>query len=224
MSTTRKVAREAEREANHATTHLLMGMITVVGCYITTVLAPNFGFIEVLEVGLAYVSLFFIILTLLIGPLKLWRYRRVPLNLDSRRDIGSWAALTSVVHVTLILWGRNFGGSLAYFFGQFTWFGVVNYLGLFATIIMLGLLLISNDWCLRRLRGPRWKALQRLNYLLFVLVVVHTFGFENIWARGWGIASAVIALTAVTLIAQMLGFAIYRRRQQRVRSSDSTLL
>jgi methionine sulfoxide reductase heme-binding subunit len=217
MATTRKVIREAEREANRATTHLLMGIITVAGCYITALLAPNFRFFEVLEVGLAYVSLFFIILTLLIGPLKLAQYRRVPLNLDSRRDIGMWAAATSVVHVTLILWGRNFGGSIAYFFGQFTWFGLVNYLGLFASIIMLGLLLISNDWCLRRLRGPRWKALQRFNYLLFVLVVVHTFGFENIWARGWGIASVVIALTAITLLAQMIGFAVYRLRQQRVK-------
>ena len=217
MASTRKVIREAEREANRATTHLLMGIITVAGCYITALLAPNFRFFEVLEVGLAYVSLLFIILTLLIGPLKLAQYRRVPLNLDSRRDIGMWAAATSVVHVTLILWGRNFGGSLAYFFGQFTWFGLVNYLGLFASIIMLGLLLISNDWCLRRLRGPRWKALQRLNYLLFVLVVIHTFGFENIWARGWGIASVVIALTALTLLAQMIGFAIYRLRQQRVK-------
>ncbi len=217
MATTRKVIREAKREANRATTHLLMGIITVAGCYITALLAPNFRFFEVLEVGLAYVSLLFIILTLLIGPLKLAQYRRVPLNLDSRRDIGMWAAATSVVHVALILWGRNFGGNLAYFFGQFTWFGLVNYLGLFASIIMLGLLLISNDWCLRRLRGPRWKALQRLNYILFVLVVIHTLGFENIWVRGWGIASVVIALTALTLIAQMIGFIVYCLRQQRVK-------
>jgi methionine sulfoxide reductase heme-binding subunit len=214
MATTKRVIREAERESSRATTHLLMGIITVVSCYITALLAPNFDLIRVLTVGLAYVSLIFIALTLLIGPLKLWQYRRIPLNLDSRRDIGAWAALTSVAHVALILWGRNFGGSLAYFFGQFTWFGVVNYLGLFAAIIMLGLLLISNDWFLRRLHRRRWKALQRFNYLLFALTVAHTFGFEYFWRRGWGIVSVVIALTLITLVAQTIGFAVYRWRRR----------
>ncbi|PZR99042.1 MAG: hypothetical protein DLM69_07810 [Candidatus Chloroheliales bacterium] len=213
MATSRRVIREAERESSRATIHLLMGIITVVGCYITALLAPNFDLTRVLTVGLAYVSLIFIALTLLIGPLRLWQYRRIPLNLDSRRDIGSWAALTSVVHVTLVFWGRNFGGSIAYFFGQFTWFGAVNYLGLFAAIIILGLLLISNDIALRRLRGPRWKALQRFNYLLFAVAVAHTFGFEYFMQRGWGITGLVIALTLVILVAQAIGFAIYRWRR-----------
>lgn len=214
MAISNRLNRAAMRQASRSTTHLVLGIITMLGVGLAALAAPNFDLRDLLIIGLAYVSLLFTVVTLLIGPLYMWRRGRVPTNLDIRRDVGIWAAATSIVHVALVFWGRDLGLSIRYFLGQVSLFGLVNWLGLIATVIMLALLFTSNDLMLRKLRGGKWKLLQRFNYLLLLVAVLHTFGEEYVWRRGWGIVSLVIALTLITFAAQAVGFIIYRRRQR----------
>jgi sulfoxide reductase heme-binding subunit YedZ len=156
--------------------------------------------VRVLTVGLGYVGLLFIIFTLLVGPYKLLWQRRNPVNINLRRDIGIWAGLTGAAHVVVGFQVHQRGRILRYFFnkdGEFltNLFGASNVAGLFATLLIILLLLLSNDISLKQLKGPRWKFLQRFNYVLFVLVVAHTFGYQMEINREAVATYAVIGLT-----------------------------
>jgi methionine sulfoxide reductase heme-binding subunit len=54
-------------------------------------------------------------------------------------------------------------------------FGLANYTGLAATLLLVFLVALSNDFSLKRLSAPWWKRLQRWNNALFALVLVHGF-------------------------------------------------
>ena len=52
-------------------------------------------------------------------------------------------------------------------------FGLANYTGLVSALFIILLLIISNDYMLRKLKPGVWKNIQRLAYLLFVFAIVH---------------------------------------------------
>lgn len=70
-----------------------------------------------------------------------------------------------------------------------------------------------NDLSLKWLRGPLWKWFQRLNYVLIVLALVHTVGYQVVVEREEVMTLSVFGLTAVTVLAQMMGVAIAMRRR-----------
>jgi sulfoxide reductase heme-binding subunit YedZ len=190
--------------------HLLLAGVTALGCYATHRIQPLFPWVLTLTIALGYLALLFLAISLLLGPLGLRRRGRNPVNLHLRRDVGIWAGLTGVVHVVLGLQIHAGGQILRYFFGPdggllLNLFGLSNDLGAAATVILLALLALSNDWALRRLRGPRWKAVQRLNYVLFPLVIGHTLGYQIVVARehimGWVVGGVI----AVVLLGQLWG-------------------
>jgi sulfoxide reductase heme-binding subunit YedZ len=91
-------------------------------------------------------------------------------------------------------------------------FGFANYTGSIATIILLLLFVTSNDYALRRLGTPRWKQLQRWNYVLFLFALLHTIAYQTMEKlRVTFVATAAICV-AITLFLQLLGF--QRRRAQ----------
>jgi sulfoxide reductase heme-binding subunit YedZ len=75
-----------------------------------------------------------------------------------------------------------------------------NFTGLFAALILLALLVTSNDASLRKLGLPGWKSLQRWNYACFALTVFHTFGYligiESLEAAAIITASLCVMITA----------------------------
>lgn len=73
--------------------------------------------------------------------------------------------ITSVVHFFVAEDGRALTNS----------FGLGNWTGLAATVIVLALLATSSDAALRTLKARPWKRLQRLSYALFALVILHAF-------------------------------------------------
>src|SRR5690349_8275973 len=163
---------------NRPLVHLALGSGTLCVCGVALLTFPGAP-IHVLTIILGYLALALLAATLAIGPLALGRRRRNPVNIALRRDAGLWARLTGLPHALLGLQVRMGGQVLLYFFQQrggryvplLNLFGVSNDLGLAAALILLGLLLLSNDLTLRTLQGPRWKWLQRANYLLFLLTV-----------------------------------------------------
>jgi DMSO/TMAO reductase YedYZ heme-binding membrane subunit len=82
-------------------------------------------------------------------------------------------------------------------------------------VIVVGLLVISTDRYVRELKATSWKNLQRLNYTLFALVVVHAI-FYGALRR---ITSPFTLLLIVTVIAvfagQAVGIWLWRRRYSR---------
>jgi sulfoxide reductase heme-binding subunit YedZ len=173
------------------------------------------------SIGTGYVGLWLILATLVIGPLKLLKVRKNPVNLNSRRDIGIWAGITSLAHVVFsIALQFSWGGSLMGFFfyqdgtPKFNLFGVSNGFGLVGALVVLFLLILSNNYFLKRLKGKNWKKLQRFNYLLFVVALVHTITQQVNVGRNPLLTFGVIALATGVVAAQSIGFVIYRRRSE----------
>jgi sulfoxide reductase heme-binding subunit YedZ len=169
-----------------------------------------------------YVALGFLGLTLLIGPANLLLRRRNPVSSYLTRDVGMWAAIVSVVHVVagLFVHGPPVAVGeriLRYFFAPdgtplTDSFGLGNWTGLAATVIVVGLLAISNNFALRRLKARRWKNLQRINYALFGLVIAHAI-FYGALLRGTSPSTLLLGLIViVVLIGQAVGVRLWRQR------------
>jgi DMSO/TMAO reductase YedYZ heme-binding membrane subunit len=163
-----------------------------------------------------YVATGLLALTLLIGPGKLLLRRRNPVSDYLTRDVGTWAAITSVVHV---LFGLEVHASITNPIPMFEpWtksFGLANWTGLAATVIVVGLLAISSDFALRKLKARTWKNLQRLNYVLIALVIVHAF-FYGVLLRTDSPYTLLLLLSIIAVIVgQAVGVWLWRRRHAR---------
>ncbi len=203
-------------------THLAMAWFTAGGCYLAYLYRPFANAGAILTLGLAYVSLLQMVITLAIGPLQLLYQRRNPVNIMLRRDIGIWAGITGCLHVFFGLQIHAGGDILSYFLrsdGTIMWnlFGQANYLGLAATIILVLLTVISNDFSLRRMKGKAWKWLQRTNYLLAPLVFLHALWYHDVARREQVFTYAVYALIVFTLFIQVIGIYLYRAQSHRRR-------
>jgi sulfoxide reductase heme-binding subunit YedZ len=176
-----------------------------------------------LTTATGYVATGLLALTLVIGPANLLLRRRNPVSSYLRRDVGAWTAVFSVVHVILGLQVHGSGqisGFLGYFFAsdgtlQLNSFGLGNWTGLAATLIVLGLLAISSDLALRKLKAGRWKWLQRLNYALFALVVAHAF-FYGALLRLTSPFTLLLGLSVIAVfVGQAAGVWLWKRRSGR---------
>jgi sulfoxide reductase heme-binding subunit YedZ len=176
-----------------------------------------------LTVATGYLATGLLVLTLLIGPLNLLLRRRTPISSYVRRDVGAWTAVFSVIHM---VFGFQVEGSLrindmlGYFFAPggtplLDSFGLGNWTGLAAVVIVVGLLAISSDFALRKLKAGPWKALQRLNYALFALVFAHAF-FYGALLRTMSPFTFLLAISVVTaFVGQIVGIWLWRRRYSR---------
>jgi sulfoxide reductase heme-binding subunit YedZ len=85
-------------------------------------------------------------------------------------------------------------------------FGISNSTGLLAVLIIVLLLATSNDFSLRALKRARWKSLQRWSYVAFVLVGIHTLGYQvGIEKQDWRFVSLGVVAIAVATTFQLLG-------------------
>lgn len=173
-----------------------------------------------ISIATAYVSLLLLAVTLVIGPVKAFRRERVAVSTDLRRDVGIWTAIVGFAHVAAGLFVHLGGRPWLYFLEpaeergaglqglplRLDLFGMANDVGLAATLVLGLLLMLSNDLAIRRLGRRRWKSLQRLNYGLFALVVLHAAEYQ-VLERRTGILVAALALTGMVVIAfQIAGF------------------
>lgn len=155
--------------------------------------------------------------TLLIGPANLLLRRRNPVNNYLRRDVGTWTAMFSLLHVIVAFQGRSNSafGFVDYFFADgmplTSSFGVGNWTGLAATVVVVGLLVISTDRYLRELKARRWKDLQRLNYTLFVLVVVHAASYGALRRTTSPFTLVLIVTVILVFVGQAIGVWLWRR-------------
>jgi sulfoxide reductase heme-binding subunit YedZ len=179
-------------------------------------------FMSQFTVATGYVAFGLLGLTLLVGPVSLLLRRRNPVSSYLRRDVGTWTAVASVVHVILAFQAHSGGGIfrlLDFFVADgrplTNSFGLGNWTGLAALVIVVGLLAISTDGSLRELRARRWKSLQRLNYTLFALVVVHAFSYGALLRMTSPHSLLLIFTVIAVLLGQAVGIWLWRRRHAR---------
>ena len=171
-----------------------------------------------------YVATVLVALTLLIGPANLLLRRRRPISNYLARDVGTWAAVFSVVHV---FYGVEVHSSITDPLPMFLRdgspltisFGLANWTGLAATVIVVGLLAISSDFALRKLKARTWKNIQRLNYALFALVIAHAY-FYGALVRLESPFTPLLAFSVIAVfVGQAVGVWLWRRRYARTRDT-----
>jgi sulfoxide reductase heme-binding subunit YedZ len=174
----------------------------------------------------AYPALVLLVITLMIGPWNLIAGRRMPVSSDWRRDVGIWAGVLTVIQVVV---GQNVhlrGRPWLYYLYdshakgppglRHDVFGFNNFTGLAGVLIVLLLLVTSNDWSLRWLGTPRWKQLQRMNYACFALSAAHAVGYQVMEKQKTGFMVTVGLCIAATCVLQGTGY-LLRRRRGRIR-------
>jgi sulfoxide reductase heme-binding subunit YedZ len=203
--------------------HVPLALASAVGLLVLIGLSPSHGMFSISQLAspTGDVALVLLAFTLLIGPANLLLRRRNPINSYLRRDVGTWTAILSVVHVIVGFQGHSGGvfGFVDYFVADgrplINSFGLGNWTGLAATVIVVGLLVISTDRSLRDLRAKGWKDLQRLNYALFALVVMHAV-FYGALRRMTSPFTALLLFTVIAVVlGQAVGIWLWRRRRSR---------
>jgi sulfoxide reductase heme-binding subunit YedZ len=140
-----------------------------------------------------------------------------------------WAAIVSVIHVIAGFFVHGPPAPLGerilfYFFAPdgrplTNTFGWANWTGLAATIIVVGLLVISNNVALRKLKARKWKNLQRLNYALFALVIAHAIYYGAL-LRIRSISTLLLGIIVIlVLVGQAVGIRLWQRRHSRAATS-----
>ncbi len=179
--------------------------------------------------ALADTTLVLLAATLVYGPLRTWRGAlRVP-HLPWRRTLALTAASTAMAHVVIGLgvhgevlrpWRSliderpSLNNPIPFIGG---WLGWAN-AGGFATLLVLAPLVItSNRVALVRLRPRRWKAIQRLSYVVLVLVTAHFVFYQQVEQRLIGHRVLTLSVPLVVATAQLAGWLTVRRNQRRSR-------
>lgn len=167
------------------------------------------------------VALVLLAVTLLVGPANLLLRRANPVNSYLRRDIGAWTAIWSLVHVVVGFQGHIGGafGFVDYFVADgrplTSSFGMGNWTGLGATVIVVLLLVLSSNRYLGELKARRWKDLQRLNYALFGLVVLHAVYYGALRRMTSPFTLLLVVTVVAVLVGQAVGIWLWRRRNAR---------
>jgi sulfoxide reductase heme-binding subunit YedZ len=176
-------------------------------------------FISNISISTAYPGLALLAATLVVTPLQKMLRRSNPVSTDFRRDLGFWAAMVSLVHVVFGLqvhlrgrmWLLFLKQDLEFPFIRFDLFGAANYTGLITALILIVLFATSNDWSLKKLGLKRWKRLQRWNYVLFAVVVLHGILYQVVEKRIPPYIYLFAGIVAIVVIIRVVGF-LYRKR------------
>jgi sulfoxide reductase heme-binding subunit YedZ len=188
--------------------------------------APSIDFVARCSFSSAYPAITLLTGTLMVAPINALRANRQPVSSDFRRDLGIWAAIWSVAHTLLGLQVHLRGRMLEYFLQadnkpllsriRSDIFGAANYSGLLATLLVVTLAAISNDWSLRRMGPARWKRVQRLNYLLFAVVIIHAILYQVVEKRSLPFAVTIGLLASAAIILQIARALFGVRARERV--------
>jgi sulfoxide reductase heme-binding subunit YedZ len=210
--------------------HLVMTIVTCIVLLIFINLVQSEDIIFRWSMATAYTGLIFLAATLFTGPINILRNRVNPISTDLRRDIGIWSALICFVHVVVGLQVHFRGKMLLYFFkeiGQenhlvlrFGQFGFANHTGLIATLIIILLFALSNDFSLRKLKPDRWKIVQRLNYIAFVLIIAHGMLYQIIEKRKLPYIILFSTILILIFIIQLSGFLKKVSKKRNVNKTD----
>ena len=209
--------------------HMPLFLATCASVFLLYRAHPIPDLISRLSFATAYPALILISVTLVIGPLKLFSRTRVPVSIDLRRDVGIWAAVTGIFHAVIGQFVHMRPRPWLYYVYddwpkkhlvpvRYDPFGLANYTGLFAVLILLLLLSTSNDASLRKFRTPGWKKLQRWNYAGFGLIAIHAFLYQALERQAFPFVATAILAVGLTLVVQYRGYLLRRAAKPEFRT------
>lgn len=141
-----------------------------------------------LRKGFGSLAEYMLLLILFLSPLsKIFRARLLLQMMGLRREFGILMGCLAIVHgVTYFLDPVTFSLNIEpYLNTRFFSMPPLFYFGILSLILVLPLLLTSNNFSLRFLGGERWKTLHRLVYVILFTVLLHIFFIRGV-RRGFG--------------------------------------
>lgn len=224
--------RESQRRADaRARRHFTLFLLVIGGVSIVVFAVPAENTIDRVSILTAWQFMWLLAVVLLIGPLRLLRTGRVRANMYLRRDLGIWAGITGLMHLfagtgesmtpAYVVEYVNYAGGEG---GErlreqlFTWSTIV---GLVIGVLVLLLVMLSNDAAIRRLGVRWWKGLHRTSYAVFALTAGHAFAFQVLESRESWLMVTTGALVCVVVAIQFAGIIVQRRRRRRRRKRRS---
>jgi len=168
-----------------------------------------------------YIAIVLLSLTLIIGTLNILLKRNNPTSTYFRRDIGIFGGILTLVHSVFGLFAHMRGKMWQYFLIETEYgytirlddFGIANYTGVISTIFIIVLILISNDYSLKKIKIKRWKNIQRLSYIMFIFAIVHVIYYRVILEKLDLVYYTYLMMTVIVLIFQIIGFSLRMKRK-----------
>ena len=180
------------------------------------------SFIRQATFATGYWALGLLAVTLLIGPVNLMLGRRNPVSTYLRRDVGVWTTVFCIVHVVLgfdVHGSGRIADSVRYFVVDgrplVSGFGLGNWTGLAGLVIAVLLLVLSTDSAMREIKAGTWKELQRLNYTLFGLVILHAVFYGALVRLNSPFTLFGLITVGAVVVGQVVGVWLWRRRYVR---------
>jgi sulfoxide reductase heme-binding subunit YedZ len=125
--------------------------------------------IEALTRATGWWSLVFLLITLLVTPLR--RVLQWPWLLRMRRTLGLSAFFYALAHFITFIWFDHWFDWVAMFSDVIKRPFIT--MGFSAFVVLLPLALTSNNYMTRKLGAQRWQRLHRLAYLAPAIAVIH---------------------------------------------------
>lgn len=195
--------------------HFLLAVACLVVLVAAWGVGESDGALDRVSLVSAYLFLALISVVLLIGPLRAVQTGRTLGNHMVRRDVAIWAAFTGLVHLVagvaqsmtpqyleVFVTHAAVPPSAAMREAYFFWSAIVGFV---VGILLVILLLLSNNWSLTLIGQRWWKRLHRLSYIVFALTFVHGLGFQILESRSWIGYVLVVTIMLVVCIAQVRG-------------------
>jgi len=207
---------------NRLKTHyLLMTALTAISTFVFYLFWKDRDAITFIADVAGYISIFLLVLSLVLGPINLLLKRKNPVSTYLRRDIGIFGGLLAVIHSVTGLFVHLRGKMWQYFLVETNHgysinlenFGIANFTGAIAALLIILLIIISNDYSLRKLKAGRWKNLQRLSYLMFSLVLLHSILYSIALKHISYIFYLYIPVILAALIFQLIGIKLKLQKQ-----------
>lgn len=208
------------------TTHFPYLVLGVATAYLFATIVEARDTIQMLSLTTAYVSFLFFAAALIVAPVRMMLGQSIGVSNGLRRNFGIWAGVFAIAHVVAGL-GVHFDGKIWLYFVyppeanklipfRYGPFGLTNYLGAVAAITFVVLLVISNNYSIRRLGPARWKRIQRLAYPLFAATVLHGLVYQKLEDRAVGLMGLLVAVSLIVIGFQVCGMSMRRSvRQER---------
>lgn len=207
-------SKQRSRRPQRLLSHLLLFAISVgtaVGLYLGLAIPYPSESLWIFRWSLAsaYVAGALLAITLSIGVWNLLRRGSSPVSIDLRRDVGIWCGIFAVVH-TLVGLNVHMKNWTQYFVDdsggpRTDLFGLANYLGSFALVVVVVLLATSNDRSLALLKNRTWKLIQRWNYVFAAITAVHAALYIVVEKRFVPYLFILTGLIVWILLVQLVG-------------------
>ena len=180
-----------------------------------------------LSTALADTAVVLLAAALAIGPIRVLRGHRPATHRPWRRNLGVAAGSLAICHLIV---GLSIHGDLLRPWASFITNlptatqplplllnsrGAANFIGLTAGTLLTVLIWISRDRWLQRLGTARWKAVQRLTYVVFLLIATHAFFYWRVERRIIAHRMIVLTVMGLTVILQLTAAQRVRRREGR---------